>query len=350
MLKVGIIGAGHISESHIKSYQANGNCVIKAIADLNLENAQERAKEYGIEKAYSDYREILKDESIDAVSIATPTFTHKDIVIEALNSGKNVLCEKPPALNADEVRECAEVAKKTGKLLMYGFVLRFRVQTQFLKKYVEAGKMGRFVSADCVRVDRCSGSQAWFSSRAKGGGVLRDAAIHEIDNVLYLMGYPKPKMVVANQSFLNRDLPKKLGDEGWKSFDTNKYDNDVESSIEGFVVLDNGASIRVKTAAILNTINEARFLEISGENAGARIESGVAGSHDLKLVEIGDSCFVETVPLLEKKVPFREQINHFADCCLNGTECICKPEEAVALMQIIDAMYESADTGKPVIF
>ncbi len=350
MLNVGIIGAGHISESHIKSYMENGNCVIRAIADLNLKNAQNRAREFGIENAYSDYMEILNDESIDAVSVATPTFTHKDIVIAALKSGKNVLCEKPPALNAAEVIECVEAAKKSGKLLMYGLVLRFRPQIQFLKKYIDDGKMGRFVSAECVRVERCSGMQSWFNDRAKGGGILRDEAIHEIDNILYLMGYPKPKAVVANQCFMNKDLPKKFGYDGWKSYDTNKYDNNVESSIEGFVTLDNGASIRVKAAPILNAVKAERYVDISGEKAGVRIQSGISGDNALKLLEVGDNCFLETVPVLEKKIPFRQQINHFVDCCLNGAECICKLEQVVALMQIIDAMYESADTCKPVIF
>ena len=349
MLNVGIIGAGHISESHIKSYQANGNCVIKAIADLNLKNAQKRAAEFGIEKAYDNYWEILNDASIDAVSVATPTFTHKGIVIDALNSGKHVLCEKPPALNADEVQACVEAAKKSGKLLMYGLVLRFRPQTRYLKEFVDAGKMGAFVSADCVRVSLCSSAESWFASRAKGGGILRDAAIHEIDNVLYLMGYPKPKVVVANQSFVNRDLPKKLGG-GWESYDTNQYENDVESAIEGFVTLDNGASIRVKTAAILTSVDPIRSITIDGEKASVKIQGGVAGNHDLKILELVDDHYVEAVPWLSKKVPFREEINHFVDCCLNGTECICKPEEAIALMQIIDAMYESAETGKPVVF
>lgn len=350
MLNIGIIGAGHISESHIKSYLENGNCVIRAIADLNLKNAQSRAAEFGIEKVYSDYREILKDESIDAVSVATPTFTHKDIVIEALKSGKNVLCEKPPALNAEEVKACAEVAKSTGKLLMYGFVLRYRSETEYLKKYIDEGKMGAFVSAECVRVLRCSGSQAWFGSRAKGGGILRDVAIHEIDNVLYLMGYPKPKVVVANQSFLNKDLPQRYGQAGYKSFDTNKYVNDVESSIEGFITLDNGASIRVKAATVLNAVQPDYYIDISGEKAGAKIQKGVAGDNDLKILEVGENCYLESVPLLDKKIPFRQQINHFVDCCMNGTECVCKPEQAVAVMQIIDAMYESANTGNPVIF
>lgn len=350
MLNIGIIGAGHISASHIKSYQANSHCVIKAIADINLQNAQKRAKEFGIEKVYTDYWDILNDESIDAVSIATPTFAHKDIVIDALNSGKNVLCEKPPALNADEVRECVETAKKSGKLLMYGLVLRFRTQTQYLKKYIDAGKMGAFVSAECVRVSLSAGSDGWFANRSKGGGGLRDAAIHEIDNVLYLMGYPKPKLVVANESFVNKDLPEKRGDKGWESYDTNKYDYDIESAIEGFVTLDNGASIHIKSANILNTVNPDRYIAISGEKAGFKIQSGIAGDQDLKMLELVDNNFVETVPLLKNKSSFQEEINHFVDCCLNGTECIIKPEEGVILMQIIDALYESAETGKPVIF
>lgn len=350
MLKVGIIGAGHISENHILSYQANGNCEIKAIADVNIKTAQERAKEFGIEKAYADYREILEDASIDAVSIATPTFTHKDIVIDALNSGKHVLCEKPPALNADEVRECTEAAQRSGRLLMYAFVLRFDVEAQFLKEYIDAGKMGKFITAECVRIERCSGSQAWFSNRAKGGGILRDGVIHELDRIMYLMGYPKPKMVVANQSFLNKDLPQKFGESGWKSYDTNQYKDDVESFIEGLVILDNGASVHIKSSVILNSVKYGSFVDISGEKAGARIENGIADKYNLKLLEMGDNCFFEKVPVLKEKPSFKEQINHFVDCCLNGTKCICKPEDAVILMQIIDAMYESADTGKPIIF
>lgn len=350
-MKIGIIGAGHIASFHIKAYQANANCEIKAIADINEKNALDRAEEFGIEKAFSDYREILKDESIDAVSIVTPTFTHKDIVIEALKAGKNVLCEKPPALNAEEAIECEKAAKESDKLLMYAMVFRFNDQMQYLKKYIEAGKMGNFVRAECVRaMSRCSGAQGWFASRAKGGGTLRDEIIHELDSTLYLMGYPKPKVVVANQSFANKDLPAKLGAEGWKSFDTSSFERDIESSIEGFIILDNGASIKTKAASILNSVKLERFIDIAGEKAGARYEVGIAGDQDLKFVELTEDGFSEVVPQLKKKNNYESQINHFVDCCTNGTECICKPEEAVVLMQIIDAIYKSADTGNPVIF
>ena len=91
MLNVGIIGAGTISQYHIQAFCKNANCNVVAIADINKALAEKRAKDNGIEKAYGDYREILNDKSIDAVSIVTPTFTHKNIIVEALRSGKDVL-------------------------------------------------------------------------------------------------------------------------------------------------------------------------------------------------------------------------------------------------------------------
>ena len=345
MLKIGIIGAGHISKNHINAYNKTNNCEIVAVADINLENARTCAEEFGIKEYYSDYKELLKDDSIDAVSIVTPTFTHKDIVIDALKSGKDVLCEKPPALNADEVRECEKTAKECGRLLMFAFVCRFHNSSQYLKRYIDAGKMGSFISADCFRVNRCSDSLGWFASRAKGGGVLKDACIHEIDLVMYLMGYPAVKYVAANESYANKDLPAKFKSGGWKSFDSNTYERDIESAIEGFVVLENGASIRVKTATILNAVTYGRTYEIIGEKAGAKCEQDT-----IKMIEVSDECLLETKPDIPSNSAFENQIVHFVDCIRNGTECIVKTSEAVALMEIIDALYKSAETKQPVIF
>ncbi len=171
MFKVGIIGAGSISDSHIKAYQAHPECEVKSLAgNVNIELAERKAKIYGIPNVYNDYHEILKDSTIDAVSIATPTFTHKQIVIDALNAGKHVLCEKPPALNARELREIRAVAEKSDKCLMFGFICRFRSQIQYLKDYIEKGKMGKILCAEAVRLSRCSSLKGWFVSKSKAGG------------------------------------------------------------------------------------------------------------------------------------------------------------------------------------
>lgn len=350
-MNVAVIGAGAIAEYHIIGYKKNPDCNVKAIADVNISLAQERANTYEIPDVYSDYKELLKDDKIDAVSVATPTFTHKDIVIAALKSGKHVLCEKPPAMNADDVRECEAAAKENGKLLMFGFCTRFRNQIRYLKKYIDDGKMGKILSAECGRVARCTASGGWYSRREKGGGFLMDAAIHELDNALYLMGYPKPVAVLAGQTFANGDLYEKLNSakSGWTSKDTSNYKRNIESAISGYVTFDNGATLFVKAASVLNSIKTGAWVDVSGEKAGARLEPELKDS--LRLLELTESnCFVEPQLAIENSDFFIECVNHFVDCCIRDEECICKVSEAIALMEIINAIYKSADTGKPVIF
>lgn len=350
MLNIGIIGAGHISTQHIEAYNSIDGCTVKAISDLNEDLARQRAEKYGICDVYTDYKELLNDESIDAVSIATPTFTHKDIVIDALCAGKNVLCEKPPALNAKEVQECNDMAKKTGKFLMYGLSCRFRIQNKHVKKLIDEGKMGNFVNAECTRVSRLSSSMGWLANREKGGGVLRDECIHEIDSALWFMGYPKPKTVVAAESFANSDVAERMQHDSWQTYHKIDCKRDIESVIDGYVILDNGVGMHIKAASVLNTVDETRTIELCGEKLGAKILFDENYRTVLKLIELNDTDLVEQTPPLTPVSPFTGMVNHFIDCIKNGSECICKLDEVVILMQIIDALYESAKTGKPVIF
>ena len=350
MIKIGIIGAGHISESHLKAFGQMENCQVKAISDLNEDLAKKRATDFGVPNVYTDYKELLKDNEINAIVVATPTFAHKDIVIDALKSGKNVLCEKPPALNALEVAECEKVARETGMLLMYGLVCRFRPVNTYLKKLIDNGEMGEFVSAECLRISRCSSSMGWLASRERGGGALRDECIHELDSALWFMGYPKPKTVVATESFVNSDFAAKMTHDSWETFHKVDCERDIESVIDGFVVLDNGVGLHVKTASVLNTVDEPRVIEVCGEKLGAKIAPDENYRMVLKLVELDEPTFVHKTPELPSVSPFFQMLTHFVDCVENGTECVCKPEDALVLMQVVDALYESAKTGKPVIF
>jgi predicted dehydrogenase len=352
MIRIGIVGAGAICEQHICAYKNNPECKVIAIADLNLSLAKSRAEKYEIEKVYADYKELLSDKEIDAVSIVTPTFTHAEIVIAALKSGKNVLCEKPPALTADEVRECAKTAKETNRLLMFAFVCRFSVHTQFLKKYIDSGKMGQITYAEANRVSRCIEYNGWFCDKKKSGGFLFDGTIHELDAVLYLMGYPKPKTILGYTTDINNDLPEKIKSVSSKytSLDTNNYDRTIESFANATIILDNGACIHVKSGCIFNAVVPGAHIELCGKNAGAKMNFHAVGK-ELEFLELSeDGYFNNTVPVIAQKDSFLEEINHFVDCCENKTECICKPEEAVTLIEIINAIYKSADTGKAIEF
>lgn len=352
MLKIGIIGAGSISESHIKPYTNNSDCIIKAIADINISLAKAKAKEYGISDVYDDYRKILDDKEIDAVSILTPTFTHKQIVCEAIKSGKHVLCEKPPAMNADETRECVELAKKSDKCIMYGLVCRFGTHMQYLKEFVDKGKMGKIITVDAQRMFRCVLTGGWMNSKKMAGGPLLDAAIHELDSALYLMGYPEPKAVMGFTSNINKDFPERVKswNFGWRTSDNNqKYERDVENIASGYVTFKNGASLYIKTSTVANTVSEGTFIEICGEKAGVKLKPFVDGE-ELTFVDVCDDYMREFRPVVEKQDFTQTQINHFVDCCLGRCECICKLDDVIALMEIMDAIYKSAETGMPVIF
>ena len=135
---------------------------------------------------------------------------HEKYMREALREAGFAAAEDEVPIGAVIVWNGRVIAKKSGKLLMFAFVTRFRNHLQMLKKYIDSGKMGKIISAECYRVNRCLGSDGWFTSREKGGGCLIDSGIHELDNALYLMGYPKVKAVLGFTSDANINLPSKM--------------------------------------------------------------------------------------------------------------------------------------------
>lgn len=351
MLKIGIIGAGSISSRHIKSYQENPNCEVTAIADINGEQAKKMAAEYGIGKIYATADELLADSEIDAVSIVTPTFTHKDIALKAIKSGKHILCEKPPAMNAHEVKEIKAAAEGSGKVFMFAMVCRFINKYKYIKSYIDSGKCGRIVCAETARVTRGPMPQGWFRQSRLGGGMLRDSAIHELDLTLYAMGYPRAVAVSAFESREGSELTEKLKSNtvGYRSADKTRYPCDVEDVIKAFITLDNGANLIIKTGyETYLTPRPEHYIEICGEKAG--IYSPENDSTDsLTLLEITDDHYLsETRPVIPSNDPYAEEVEHFVDCCLGKMECSVKLTEAVTLMEIIDAIYESAKIGKTV--
>lgn len=347
MMKVGLIGAGTISKRHLSSYAKNPYTKVVAIADLNEALAKERAEEFGIEHYYTDYKKILDNPEIDAVSIVTPTFTHSNITMEALRAGKHVLCEKPPARTVAETERAVQVAKETGKLLMYAFVCRFMSPTTFLKDYIDAGHLGSIYHVDILRLVRYSVLHGWFTDKEKsGGGILIDGAIHQIDQAMYLMGYPKVKEVLGFTTTVNNDLAGKIKgiNATYVSSDINRYERNIESMVSGYVTLDNGAVITIKAGSICYSVTKGVTLELTGKDGGAKLEG-----NDLTLLSNVNDYMVESQPIIgNEPVAFEEQINHFVDCCMNNTPCICQGEQAIELMKIIEGIYRSAQEGQSV--
>ena len=131
-VRVGIIGCGGIANGKhlpsIKKLADQGILEIVAFCDLIEEKAVKAAKEYGTPdaKVYTDYKELLTDESIESIHVCTPNRSHSFITVDALHAGKNVICEKPMAINSAEAKKMLDAAKETGKILTIGYQNRQR--------------------------------------------------------------------------------------------------------------------------------------------------------------------------------------------------------------------------------
>lgn len=343
-LRVGVIGTGSLAVMHIKAYKENPYVELSAICDINRERAEQTAASLGIDKVFYDYNELLKCDFIDAVDVITWNNTHAPISIAALNAGKHVLCEKPPALNASEALEMQEASLRNNKLLMFGFVRRFSQYTQAIKEYLD-NEIGEIFYAKTAYLRRCGNPGGWFTQKSlSGGGPLIDLGVHIIDLAIYMMGKPKPVSVFGatyNKLGMRNNIK---GTTAYKSVNANALASNVEDFAHAVIKFDNGATLQMETSWTMHIKEDTQYLELYGDKCGARLmpEFEIFGEKNDYLVNLK--------PVLDKNAfnpnPFISEINHFADCILNGAKCIAPAEDGVAIMKILDAIYRSSETGE----
>ena len=136
-VRIGLVGAGNIANAHLQAYQKVEGAKIVAICDINESRLNETADLFGIEKRYASETEMLANEQLDAVDVCVWNCNHAKCAIEALNAGLHVLCEKPMAYSAKEAEEMLEASRKSNKLLMIGFVLRFGNESMIAKDFID---------------------------------------------------------------------------------------------------------------------------------------------------------------------------------------------------------------------
>jgi len=144
-LKIGIIGCGGIANGkHMPAISKIKNVEMVAFCDIIPERAEKAAKEYGTPdaKVYTDYKELLKDESINNVRVLTPNKWHCQMSVDAMRAGKHVMCEKPMAINYEEAKKMLEVQKETGKILTIGYQHKFDPDVIYAKAEAEKGTFG----------------------------------------------------------------------------------------------------------------------------------------------------------------------------------------------------------------
>lgn len=354
MISIGIIGCGGIANGkHLPSLATVENAEIVAFCDIIEERASKAREDYGSDAAnvYTDYRELLKDESIDVVHVCTPNISHAEISIAAMEAEKHVMCEKPMAKTSIEAKAMIETMKKTGKKLTIGYQNRFRKDSQHLHMLCQEGELGEIYNAKAHAIRRRA-VPTWgvfLDEEAQGGGPLIDIGTHALDLTLWMMDNYKPKYVVG--SAYHKLSQTKNAANAWGSWNPNEFN--VEDSAFGFVTMENGATIYLEASWALNSleIGEAKTT-LHGTKGGADMKDGLCingEEHGLLFsknveLETGGVDFYDGAGVNPADIEAKQWI----DCIINDTEPVVKPEEALVVTQILEAIYKSSQTGAPV--
>ncbi len=348
-IKVGIIGVGNIAECHINGYLHNPDVELYAFCDINEERLKAKGEKYGITRLFTDKDEMLKLAEIDAVSVCTWNAAHAECTIAALNAGKNVICEKPMAMNAQEAEQMKAAAEKNNKLLMIGFVRRYGNDCSILKDFIDNGFFGDiyYTKATYLRRNGCPGG--WFGDKSRsGGGPLIDLGVHVIDLTRYLAGCPKPVSVYGATFDKLGNRPGVKKDPGsYRASDANDDVFNVEDFATAMVRYDNGMVLSIEAAFSLNLKKDTGTIEMFGTKAGAKLDPDLEIYTNMNGYMTNVELSMPTALSFEGL--FENEINHYVDCVKNGTKCISPAEDGVMLMKILDAIYESAKTGHEVL-
>ena len=177
MLKVGVVGTGAMGQNHVRIYHEMNNVELVGIADVDENRVNSLTKQYNTE-GFTDYRQLF-EQDLDAVSIVVPTKMHRQVVIEALEAGLDVLVEKPIADTIENANAMIAKAEETNKILMVGHIERFNPAILRLKEIIDSGILGKIVSISTRRVGP-------YNPRIRDVGVILDIGVHDIDIICHL--------------------------------------------------------------------------------------------------------------------------------------------------------------------
>lgn len=370
-LRLGFVGCGSIANyKHFPSLGMYDDVAeMAAFCDIILPRAKAAARQYGTDdaKVYEDYRELLADPEIDAVYVLTPNAVHCEITVAALDAGKHVLCEKPMATTAKEAKEMVAARDRNGKMLTVGYQYRHFDVNKTAKAVVDAGYLGDIYYAEAVNMRR-RGVPTWgvFTDKEKqGGGALIDIGTHSLDLVLWMMNdYDVDYVVGTAFEKLGKLLPP--GEQGQKRFfdgADDPWDNetfDVDDFAVGFIKMKSGAVINLKASWAVNIdeqagANSAATVLLAGTKGGLNtIDEAVRLNHivaDQMTVSYVGKKASEGLPGFSDSKPTESMETKIWINALRGQgDLFVTADQACVVSCILDAIYESSKTGKPVYF
>jgi myo-inositol 2-dehydrogenase/D-chiro-inositol 1-dehydrogenase len=326
MLKVGLLGAGRIGQVHAVNMAGHPGSTLAAIADVHAPAAEALAEKFGATVRRSE--EIIADDSIDAVLVATSTDTHSDLIEAATAAGKAVLCEKPVDLSLARARGCLANVGASGRPVMIGFNRRFDQSFRALKAALDAGEIGKSELLAITSFDPAPPPIAYVKV---SGGLFRDMTIHDFDIAQWLMG-GLPKTVTAKASSI---VDPEIGKAG-----------DVDTAVIT-MTYDDGriAVIRNSRRAVFGYDQRIELLGSEGMlQAENMLENTVRKSTTAGVVGAKPTYF-----FLERYMPaYAAEWAAFVEAVTEGKPVPVTLEDGVAALAVAEAATQSARTGRTV--
>ncbi len=352
VMRLGILGAGAIGEKHCEAAKSAKVEVIR-IVDHSIDRASGLADKYCAE-ASEDPKSLWNDASIDAVVIGVPNKFHQPLAHDALLAGKDVLLEKPMALSAIECDELINVAHQQARILQIGYTHRYTAVGSGAKTYVKSGELGEVyhVKAHLHLRRGIPGLGGWFTTKEmSGGGALIDLGVHLIDLGLHLLGQPTTVSVSGKAySKFGVKMEGYVYDSMWAG--PPKYDGvfDVDDHTMAFITFDNGSTLDLQVAWACNMPDKTvpdSMIVILGDKGGISFE--LFGDH-LQVQKETDGRIANTSMALPVADQMALQMIDFSKAVETRELGVgASPSEGRKVQAIVDAIYESNETNRPVL-
>jgi predicted dehydrogenase len=341
-MKVGIIGTGSIANSHVRHGWAalkDDGVEVVAAADIVPGKAAEFAQRYDIPYAYEDYHELLEMGDVDAVSICTYNQAHRQPTVDALQAGKHVLVEKPMATFLDDAVAMVRAAHETGKILMCGIKSRYSAEWIAARNFARAGALGDiyYVQASGGRRRGVPG-RTFVRKDTAGGGIVVDGGVYTIDNVMWVLGHPKPVSVTATTNSYVGKLPGPQPEGAMWQWDPDQLE------VEDF----GAAWIRFEDGTVFAYMGAwAHHMEGMGGTYFLGTHGGLK-MRPFELYHDQAGYMVKTTPGLTTVDPpgqFKAEIAAFAEAIRDGLPAPIPPEEVLLVNVVMQGIYDSAAAG-----
>ncbi|UVI28427.1 Gfo/Idh/MocA family protein [Paenibacillus spongiae] len=324
-MKVAIVGCGGLGNVHASCYAEMPGVTVVGVCDIDEEQVRRTADRIGA-PAYVSYRDMLEQSGCEVVSIAVPSYLHKQFSIEAAEAGKHVISEKPIALNLADAREMIDTCRNNGVRLFVGHVVRYFPEYAQMKHQLADGTIGRLGVAHTSRIGGHPGNvRAWYFDEECSGGVILDLMIHDIDFIRWAGGEVRS---VYSQRATSREL-------------------DYATAT---LVFESGAVANLKAHwGYPGPFTTAA--DLAGNGGVIRTDSSRSASLQIRKTEASASGgpFVEVPQSPGYESPYYTELLDFIDCIREGREAVVTAEDAYKALEIALAAAESARTGKAVM-